>query len=82
MADIGTDRQEKREINRELIAITREDRIRQHRAKQAKAPAPAAAVYQDHGDATDWDNYQPELCDAPADLYGDLPDETPIDPSL
>jgi hypothetical protein len=82
MADIGTDRQAKREINRELIAITREDRVRQHRAKQAKAPAPAAAVYQDHGDATDWDNYQPELCDAPADLYGDLPDETPIDPSL
>jgi hypothetical protein len=33
-------------------------------------------------DAIDWDNYQPELCDAPADLYAGLADETPLDPSL
>jgi hypothetical protein len=82
MADIGTDRQEKRQINRDLLQLTREDRHRAGQRKTAAAPAPAAAVYQPHGEATDWDNYQPELCDAPADFYGDLPDETPLDPSL
>lgn len=82
MADIGSTRQQQREINRELLSITREDRQRATRREQAAAPAPAAAFYQDHGTAADWDSYQPELCDAPADLYGDLPDETPIDPSL
>ena len=82
MADIGTQRQEKREINRELLQLTREDRVRAKQRKTASAPAPAAAVYGDHAEAQDWDAYQPELCDAPSDLYGDLPDETPIDPSL
>jgi hypothetical protein len=82
MADVGTTRQQQREINRELLQLTREDRHRATKRKQAAAPAPAAAVYGDHAEAQDWDAYQPEPCDAPADLYGDLPDETPIDPSL
>ena len=82
MADVGATRQQQREINRDLLQLTREDRARATQRKTAAAPAPAAAVYQPHGEATDWDNYQPELCDAPADLYGDLADEIPLDDSL
>lgn len=82
MADVGATRQQQREINRDLLQLTREDRARATRRKQAAAPAPGAAIYQEHGQAADWDNYDPEPCDAPADIYAGLADETPLDDSL
>lgn len=74
MADIGTDRQAKREINRELLQLTREDR---HRAKQKKSAAEAAydAALRQSAEPVDWDTVpDPVPADAAFDPFSSLPD--------
>jgi hypothetical protein len=74
MADIGTDRQEKRQINRELLYLTREDR---HRAKQKKSVVEAAydAALRQSAEPVDWDTVpDPAPADAVFDPFSSLPD--------
>jgi hypothetical protein len=71
MANIGNTREDKRQINRDLLALTREERKRQHGRK-----SDAEAAYDDalHASADDYVAPAPAATSGPVDPYASLPD--------